>query len=114
MAPHVVYDIGGFEVIRYHQSEKLTVPSWLYWCCSGRCFCDTDEADLADEIFRQADEHHGSRLVRRGRPKAWTTKQLLAVRYDKDIVEAFKATGKGWQSRMNDALRDWLKAHHMN
>ncbi len=27
------------------------------------------------------------------------------------IVEAFKATGKGWQTRMNAALKDWLKTH---
>jgi uncharacterized protein (DUF4415 family) len=33
------------------------------------------------------------------------------VRYDADIVAAFKATGKGWQTRMNEALRDWLKSH---
>ena len=76
---------------------------------------DPDDApELTDEFFRQADEFKGPKLVRRGRPKARTTKQLLTVRYDKDVVEAFKATGKGWQSRMNDALRDWLKAHHMN
>ena len=30
---------------------------------------------------------------------------------DADVVDAFKATGKGWQTRMNAALRDWLKAH---
>ena len=39
------------------------------------------------------------------------TKQALTVRYDADIVAAFKATGKGWQTRMNEALRDWLKTH---
>jgi len=33
------------------------------------------------------------------------------VCYDADVVEAFKATGKGWQTRMNAALRDWLKTH---
>ena len=47
----------------------------------------------------------------RGRPKAEQTKQALTVRYDADIVAAFKATGKGWQTRMNEALRDWLKTH---
>jgi uncharacterized protein (DUF4415 family) len=49
--------------------------------------------------------------VRRGRPPAERPKQALTVRYDADVVEAFKATGKGWQTRMNDALRDWLKTH---
>ncbi len=75
---------------------------------------DPDDApELTDEFFEKADEFVGERLVRRGRPKASTTKQSLTVRYDQDIVLAFKATGKGWQSRMNDALRDWLKVHRM-
>ncbi|MCC7201024.1 MAG: BrnA antitoxin family protein, partial [Gammaproteobacteria bacterium] len=44
-------------------------------------------------------------------PKAAVTKQALTVRYDADVVAAFKATGKGWQTRMNSALREWLKEH---
>ncbi|MFT4249090.1 MAG: BrnA antitoxin family protein [Pseudomonas sp.] len=46
-----------------------------------------------------------------GRPKAATTKQSVTVRYDPEIIAAFKARGPGWQSRMNDALRDWLRQH---
>ena len=73
---------------------------------------DPDDApELTDEFFEQADEYIGDKLIRRGRPKAEQTKQALTVRYDADIVAAFKATGKGWQTRMNDALRDWLKTH---
>lgn len=34
-----------------------------------------------------------------------------AVRYSPDVLAAFRATGRGWQTRMNDALRDWLKTH---
>ncbi len=33
------------------------------------------------------------------------------MRLDVDILAAFKANGRGWQTRMNDALRDWLKHH---
>jgi len=49
--------------------------------------------------------------VRRGRPKAESRKLALTVRYDADVVAAFKATGAGWQTRMNEALREWLKTH---
>ncbi|MEY3786872.1 MAG: BrnA antitoxin of type toxin-antitoxin system, partial [Pseudomonadota bacterium] len=28
-----------------------------------------------------------------------------------NVLFAFKATGKGWQTRMNDALKDWLNEH---
>ena len=73
---------------------------------------DPDDApELTDEFFSQADEFVGNKLVRRGRPKAEVPKLALTVRYDADVVEAFKATGKGWQTRMNAALRDWLKSN---
>ena len=29
-----------------------------------------------------------------------------------DILDTFKATGKGWQTRVNEALREWLKTHN--
>ena len=41
----------------------------------------------------------------RGRPKAEQTKMPVTIRLDPDIVDHYKATGKGWQSRMNDDLR---------
>jgi uncharacterized protein (DUF4415 family) len=44
----------------------------------------------------------------RGRPKGTTmpdTKQQITLRLDRDIVERFRATGPGWQSRINEALR---------
>lgn len=44
-------------------------------------------------------------------PQKAPRKVQTAVRYDADIIEAFKAGGPGWQTRMNDALRDWLKTH---
>lgn len=73
---------------------------------------DPDDApELTDEFFEQADEFVGKKLVRRGRPKAEETKLALTVRYDVEVVAAFKATGKGWQTRMNAALKDWLKTH---
>ena len=49
----------------------------------------------------------------RGRPVGSMkpdAKQAVTVRYSPDVLAAFKATGQGWQARMNDALREWLKA----
>ena len=40
----------------------------------------------------------------RGRPKAAETKVPVKLRLDRRAVEAFKATGEGWQTRMNDIL----------
>lgn len=79
---------------------------------SGTVWTDPDDApELTDAFFEEADEYLGEKLVHRGRPKATTTKQALTVRYDIEVIEAFKATGKGWQTRMNAALKDWLKTH---
>ena len=50
----------------------------------------------------------------RGRPVGSTkkeSKQAVTVRYSPDVLAAFKATGAGWQTRMNDALKDWLQTH---
>ncbi|HEX8166761.1 MAG TPA: BrnA antitoxin family protein [Beijerinckiaceae bacterium] len=41
----------------------------------------------------------------RGRPKAEKTKVEVKLRLDPEIVEAFKAQGPGWQTRMNQVLR---------
>ena len=49
---------------------------------------------------------------RRGRPRSASVKEHLNIRLDPDVVEAFRSTGTGWQTRINDALRDWLKRHH--
>lgn len=49
--------------------------------------------------------------LKRGRPKSERTKIATTIRFDEDVLVAFKATGRGWQTRMNDALREWLKEH---
>jgi uncharacterized protein (DUF4415 family) len=40
-----------------------------------------------------------------GRPKADNPKVAVSLRLDQDVVARFKASGPGWQTRMNDALR---------
>ena len=47
----------------------------------------------------------------RGRPKSESTKQLLSVRYSPEVLAYFKATGEGWQSRMDGVLREYVKRH---
>jgi len=47
----------------------------------------------------------------RGRPKSDRTKQLVSVRYSPEVVEYFRSTGDGWQSRMDRVLRDYVTRH---
>ena len=49
----------------------------------------------------------------RSRPAGRGTKVATNIRLDRDLVEAFKSTGEGWQTRLNDALREWAKDHRM-
>lgn len=46
-----------------------------------------------------------------GRKLGSGLKDSQNIRFDRDILATFKATGKGWQTRMNDALRTYLKEH---
>jgi uncharacterized protein (DUF4415 family) len=40
-------------------------------------------------------------------------KNFVSVRLDEAVVSAFRDAGQDWQSRINDALRDWLKEHKL-
>lgn len=44
-------------------------------------------------------------------PQKTSTKRSTTIRFDVDVLEALKATGKGWQTRVNDAMREWVKTH---
>jgi uncharacterized protein (DUF4415 family) len=59
------------------------------------------ESERGAEIFPELAAN--ARRVR-GKQKA-PTKQLVSLRLDQSVVEAFKAEGPGWQSRMNEALK---------
>jgi uncharacterized protein (DUF4415 family) len=47
----------------------------------------------------------------RGRPKSEKTKQLVSIRYSREVVEYFKSTGDGWQSRMDEVLLKYVAQH---
>ncbi len=44
----------------------------------------------------------------RGRPKSASKKLLVSVRYSPEVIEFFKATGEGWQARMDSVLRRYV------
>jgi uncharacterized protein (DUF4415 family) len=68
----------------------------------------TDEEDAAITAGAMADpDALPNRYIgkRRGRPKASSTKELVTLRLDPDVLRFFKLDGDGWQTRINDALR---------
>jgi uncharacterized protein (DUF4415 family) len=73
---------------------------------------DPDDVPELDEKFlNEADLYAGKKLVRRGRPPADVTKERVTIRITPATVERFRATGRGWQTRMDEALADWLTEH---
>ncbi len=69
----------------------------------------TVESDWDGALLKQGGVVIGQ-VNARGKNKR-PCKEQVAVRYDADILAYFRATGKGWQTRMNDALKEWLKEH---
>jgi BrnA antitoxin of type II toxin-antitoxin system len=66
---------------------------------------DPDDApELDDDWFDRANLMIGDIVIRRGRPKGSDKKQI-SLRVDKAVIEAFRAQGPGWQSRINETLR---------
>ncbi len=63
---------------------------------------DPDTYEVGANEFRQ---------LRRGRPLGSGTKVQVTLRIDEDVLDKFKASGSGWQTRMNEALKSWAKSH---
>ena len=68
---------------------------------------DPDEApELTDDWFVKADLYEAGTMTRRGgRPKKAAPKKAVNIRLDPDVLASFRAGGRGWQSRINAALR---------
>ena len=64
-----------------------------------------DAPPLTEEWFESADLYHGDKLIRRGRPKKVAPKEPVNIRLDPNVLAHFRATGRGWQSRINAILR---------
>lgn len=65
--------------------------------------------EVLTEIFPK--EVAAAMLKSRGRPRKEVTKAAVNIRLSPDVIDAFRATGRGWQTRVDEALKDWLKSH---
>jgi len=67
---------------------------------------DPDALPYTDAEWEQARPH-----MRIGRPPSAVTKQRISIRLSREVLERFRAHGKGWQTRIDAALKDWLNSH---
>lgn len=58
----------------------------------------TDIPELGDDFFRKAQLHIPA-------------KQAVTIRLDADVLAWFKAQGSGYQTRINQLLRQYMQAH---
>lgn len=63
--------------------------------------------EVVPEIVKAYEE---GRLKVRG-PQKKPTKVQMTLRVSREVVDFFKSKGKGWQSRMDKALKEYVKSH---
>ena len=47
-------------------------------------------------------------------PQKKPTKKQLTIRLNQEVIEYFKLHGKGWQSKINEVLTDYVHSHSEN
>lgn len=65
---------------------------------------DPDTAELSDVEMRSLKP-----LAKRGRPHVAVPRPMLSLRVDADVLAALRATGPGWQTRINALLREAME-----
>ncbi len=73
---------------------------------TAAAMADPDATPFTDAEWAQVKP-----LVRRGRPLGSGTKTQVTLRLDSEVLAQFKASGDGWQTRINDALKSWVQTH---
>lgn len=94
-----------------NESKKSFTSNWV----------DPDDApEITSELLLSGEKKIGDKVVsdeefrdavkksRVGRPLSKHPKLLVSIRYDQSIIEYFKSTGKGWQTRINEVLSEYV------
>lgn len=89
--------IGSRVFIRNTEEEEIQIANGIA--------SDPDTFEPTDEQFRQF------RHVKPGRPFSEQTKERITIRLSSDVVQSFRKTGAGWQTRIDAALKEWLTQH---
>jgi uncharacterized protein (DUF4415 family) len=86
---------------------------------SKRVWVDPDDApEWTEEQFDRAEIAIGGQVVQpaqgtlsrtRGRPKKSGAKVHTHIRLSPQVLGYFRATGPGWQTRIDEVLRDWVE-----
>jgi uncharacterized protein (DUF4415 family) len=77
---------------------------------------DNDSPEWTDDMFKQAKPASEVlptvvAALGRGRPKNDNPKVSTTIRLSPDVIDYFKNEGKGWQSRIDKALKEYVDSH---
>lgn len=72
----------------------------------GRDFDPDDAPDLSRDGWP---EKFAKATVRRGRPPLPAPKVSTTIRLSREVIDHFKGAGSGWQTRIDEALREWIR-----
>ena len=79
---------------------------------------DEENPEWTAEMLSQSVRFHSlpeslrAKLARPPRgPQKAPVKVSTTIRLSPDVIEAFKSAGDGWQTRIDSALKDWLRTH---
>ena len=87
------------------QSPDTDNPAW-----TAQDFAQARPAhEVLPSLFSQVRTQ--ALLAPRGRPKADTTKVRVGIRLSSEVIDHFKASGNGWQTRIDAALRQFINEH---
>ena len=88
------------------KSRRATAEETAQWndaiVVNGGGYKAVREAVAADRVRRKQGER-GAQIE--------PTKQLVSVRYSPEVLAFFRAGGAGWQTRMDEALKQWVTVH---
>ena len=71
------------------------------------CAYDPNDPESVAKFWKRGEV----RLPGQRGPGKKPKKVLLSVRYSPEVVDYFQGTGRGWQTRMDNALKEWVEAH---
>ena len=90
---------------------KLKAGTLLPTLAEDAAITAPELADPDAVPFTDAEWEQVKPLVRRGRPLGSGSKAQVTLRLDVEVLEKFKASGDGWQTRINEALKSWVRTH---
>jgi uncharacterized protein (DUF4415 family) len=72
---------------------------------------DPNDAEATRAWLAQADLVRNGKMVRRGKrgPQKTPTKKLVSLRLSPEVIEHFKSSGPGWQTRIDSTLLESIK-----